>query len=185
MPLISEFPALPGFYQLLFLHIEPTSTMTPAIMAWLSPGAAWFHNQLIPDGTPVPAALSDARTTMAIWQLGNCYLLLGLISTFVFRAVRDALPNNPVAQERIMGASFTALALADVTHIIWSWVGLPDDLKYDFARWNSMTHGNITFVIFLLSMRIAWFLGIGRTRYYFGQPSSSDSQTSTPKTKAT
>ena len=102
-------------------------------MAWLFPGAAWFHNQLIPDGTPVPAALSDARTTMAIWQLGNCswptynpmfndsrapitgYLLLGMISSFVFRAVRDALPDNPVAQERIMGASFTALALADVS----------------------------------------------------------------------
>ena len=43
------------------------------------------------------------------------YLLLGMISSFVFRAVRDALPDNPVAQERIMGASFTALALADVS----------------------------------------------------------------------
>ncbi|TBU38541.1 hypothetical protein BD309DRAFT_971678 [Dichomitus squalens] len=182
MPLISDFPALPGFYQLLFLHIEPTSTIMPAVMAWLSPGAAWFHNQLIPDGTPIPVALSDARTKMAIWQLGNCYLLLGMISSFVFRAVRDALPDNPVAQERIMGASFTALALADVTHIIWSWVGLPDDLKYDLARWNSMTHGNITFVIFLLGMRIAWFLGIGRTPYYFGQPSSAS--TSAVKTKA-
>ena len=37
--------------------------------------------------------------------------------------------------------------------IIWSWVGLPDELKYAFGRWNSMTHGNITFVVFLLSMR--------------------------------
>ncbi|KAI0771040.1 hypothetical protein BD413DRAFT_554724 [Trametes elegans] len=170
MPLISEFPALPGFYQLLFLHIEPISTVMPAVMAWSFPGAAWFHHELIPDGTPVPAALSNPRTTMAIWQLGNCYLLLGLISTFVFRAVRDALPANPVAQERILGASFTALALADVTHILWSFVGLPAELKYDFARWNPMTHGNITFVVFLLSMRLAWFLGIGRTRFYFGQP---------------
>ena len=24
MPLLSDFPALPGFYQLLFLHIEPS-----------------------------------------------------------------------------------------------------------------------------------------------------------------
>ena len=47
------------------------------------------------------------------WTTG--YLLLGLISTFVFRAVRDTLPNNPTAQERILGASFTALALADVS----------------------------------------------------------------------
>lgn len=37
--------------------------------------------------------------------------------------------------------------------ILWSFVGLPAELKYDFARWNSMTHGNITFVVFLLSMR--------------------------------
>ena len=42
------------------------------------------------------------------------YMLLGLISTFVFRAVRDALPHDPAAQERILGASFTALAIADV-----------------------------------------------------------------------
>ena len=53
-----------------------------------------------------------ARELTAGWRGG--YLLLGLISSFVFRAVRDALPNNPAAQERILGASFTALALADV-----------------------------------------------------------------------
>ncbi|KAI0689687.1 hypothetical protein C8T65DRAFT_700192 [Cerioporus squamosus] len=171
MPLLSDFPALPGFYQLLFLHIEPISTVMPAIMAWWQPGAAWFHHELIPDGT-APAVSLDARTTMAIWQLGNCYLLLGLISTFVFRAVRDTLPNNPAAQERILGASFTALALADVTHVLWSFIGLPPDLKYSLSSWNSMTHGNITFTLFLCSMRIAWFLGIGRKRYYYGQPAS-------------
>lgn len=52
-----------------------------------------------------------------MWEMcRHCigYLLLGLISTLVFRAVRDALPNNPVAQERIIGASFMALAIADV-----------------------------------------------------------------------
>ncbi|KAI0935671.1 hypothetical protein AcV5_004025 [Taiwanofungus camphoratus] len=164
----SNFPALPGFYKLMYLHIEPASTILPAILAWFFPGAAWFHHELIPDATPTPAAL-DARTVMAVWQLGNCYLLLGLISSFVFRAVRDALPNNPIAQERILGASFTALALADVTHMIWSWIGLPEDLRYDPTKWNSMTHGNITFVIVLLSGRLAWFMGVGRTRYYYGQ----------------
>ena len=43
----------------------------PAVMAWFQPGAAWFHHELIPDNSVAPAAL-DARTTMAIWQLGNC-----------------------------------------------------------------------------------------------------------------
>lgn len=32
----------------------------------------------------------------------------------MFRAIRDALPNDPAAQERILGASLTALAIADV-----------------------------------------------------------------------
>lgn len=41
-------------------------------------------------------------------------MLLGLLSSLVFRAIRDALPGNPVAQERILGASLAALAFADV-----------------------------------------------------------------------
>jgi len=31
-----------------------------------------------------------------------------------FRAIRDSLPNNPVAQERIVGAILMSLAMADV-----------------------------------------------------------------------
>ena len=145
------FPALPGFYRLLFLHLEPSekntqdnsefssssdfllvSTISPAFISWFFPGAAWFHHQLIPTSTPVPSEPLDPRTKMAMWQLGNCtkhifssyqqnkshssqgYLLLGLISSLVFRAVRDALPNDPAAQERIVGASLMALAIADV-----------------------------------------------------------------------
>jgi hypothetical protein len=72
---------------------------------------------------------------MAILQLTNClsfpgpdfnslpddictflgYFLLGLISSLVFRAIRDALPHDPASQERILGAAFVALALADVS----------------------------------------------------------------------
>lgn len=45
------------------------------------------------------------------------YFLLGLISSLVFRAIRDALPHDPASQERILGAAFTALAVADVSFI--------------------------------------------------------------------
>ncbi|KIJ21353.1 hypothetical protein PAXINDRAFT_5523 [Paxillus involutus ATCC 200175] len=164
-----DFPALPGIYQALFLHIEPLVTIASVFLAWFFPGAEWFYNELVP-GVDTSGPL-DARTTMAIWQLGNCYMLVGLISSFVFRAVRDTLPNNPEAQERIIGASLTALALADVTHGVASWIGLPQDLRYSFGSWNPMTHGNITLVVFLLGMRLAWFAGIGRTRYYYGKSS--------------
>ena len=43
------------------------------------------------------------------------YLLLGMLSSLVFRAVRDALPGNPAAQERILGASLLAMAIADAS----------------------------------------------------------------------
>ncbi|KII86495.1 hypothetical protein PLICRDRAFT_44089 [Plicaturopsis crispa FD-325 SS-3] len=166
---MGDFPALPGFYKTFYLHIEPVSTLAPALLVFLFPGAGWFHSQLVPDASSTPKAPLDDRTTMAVWQLANCYMLLCLISSFVFRAVRDALPNNPVAQERILGASFTALAIADATHIAASFIGLPENLRYNPTAWNATTHGNISFVVLLLGGRLAWFFGIGRKRYYYGQ----------------
>ncbi|TDL28950.1 hypothetical protein BD410DRAFT_824510 [Rickenella mellea] len=173
-----DFPALPGFYNLLFLHLEPVSTVLPALVVWFYPGAAWFHHQLVPSEIPTPlTGTLEPRAEMAIWQLGSCFFLLGLLSSLVFRAVRDAIPNDPIVQERILGASFTALAIADVIHIAVTIIGLPYDLRYDPLKWNSLTHGNITAVIVLLSVRgksqpffirLAWFAGIGRETYYYG-----------------
>jgi len=167
---MSDFLVLPGVYKALFLYIEPITTILPAVLIWLKPGAAWFHHALIP-APYEPVANVDARTRMAIWQLGNCYLLLGMLSSLVFRAIRDALPNNPAGQERILGASLLAMAIADATHIAATLIGLPDSIRYHPELWNSATHGNISFVTVLLLFRLAWFAGLGRTRYYFGQRS--------------
>ncbi|KAI0706211.1 hypothetical protein BC835DRAFT_1260788 [Cytidiella melzeri] len=178
-----SFPALTGFYRFLFLYFEPAITALPCLFIWTLPGAAWFHHGLLPDDTPPPSStvIPDARTHMTVLQLGNCYLLLGMLSSLVFRAVRDALPGNPIAQERILGASLLAMAVADVSTFVGSnWViridviiatmvGLPEDLRYAVGSWNATTHGNITFVVFLLVSRTAWFLGIGRTSYYYGR----------------
>ncbi|KIK54603.1 hypothetical protein GYMLUDRAFT_48512 [Collybiopsis luxurians FD-317 M1] len=172
-----SFPALPGFYKLLFLYFEPVSTISPALLIWLWPGASWFHHQLVPTPDVLASRSLDARTVLAVWQLGNCYMLLGLISSLVFRAVRDALRNDVVAQERILGSALTALAIADVTHVLASLVGLPPELRFSPASWNATTHGNITFTMFLFSVRLAWFLGVGRRRYYYGQPRLTQNKT--------
>lgn len=42
---------------------------------------------------------------------------MSLMSSFVFRAVRDSVPN-PVSQERLIGAVLTVLAIADVRSIV-------------------------------------------------------------------
>jgi hypothetical protein len=104
-------------------------------MVWIYPGAKWFYHELIPSSAS--ALPLEPKSSMAILQLTNClsflrpdfilpddicaslgYLLLGLISSLVFRAIRDALPHDPASQERILGAAFVALALADVSRCI-------------------------------------------------------------------
>ena len=71
--------------------------------------------------------------------------------------------------------------------IVASLSSAPADIRFDIARWNGMSHGNVTFVIILclvrygsilcegvtmesIPLRLAWFSGFGRTRFYFGQP---------------
>ncbi|KAF8060948.1 hypothetical protein FPV67DRAFT_314855 [Lyophyllum atratum] len=167
----TPFPALPGFYYYYFLYFEPLTTFAPALVCLLSPGTAWYFHELVPSGITAPTTMAglDNRAVAAIWQLSNSYMLLGLLQSLGFRAIRDTLPDNPAAQERILGASLTGLAFADFTHILVSLLAVPADIRYDFANWNSMLHGNTTVVVALLIVRLAWFAGIGRTRYYFGQ----------------
>jgi len=88
----SDFMALPGFYKALFLYIEPgelrtfwwlcrlcmlfndqllpVSTISPAFMAWIYPGAKWFYHELIPSSAS--ALPLEPKSSMAILQLTNC-----------------------------------------------------------------------------------------------------------------
>ncbi|EJT99044.1 hypothetical protein DACRYDRAFT_24124 [Dacryopinax primogenitus] len=156
-----SFPALPYPYRFLFVGLEPASLFLPFFLALLYP--SWFQHQLIPSSEP--AAPLGPREVMAIWQLGNCYGLLGLISSFVFRAIRDTLKDNPWAQERIIAASLTALAIADITHILLTLLALPPKLRFNIVEWNAMTWGNIPTVVVLFVGRMAWFAGVGRTSF--------------------
>ena len=73
--MLKPFAALPGFYNLLFLYIEPALTILPAFLIWFRPGWWWFHQELYPfSGYIAPGSriVEDLRTKMAIWQLGSC-----------------------------------------------------------------------------------------------------------------
>jgi len=167
---MAKFLALPGFYTLMFLYLEPLSTFSPLITC-LTMGPGYFLWELIPSSLPQPSVL-DPRADLAIWQLANSYLLLCSISVFTLIALRDVLKDDPVAQERIFGAMLTGLAIADILHVILTLRGLPSNVRFTPSLWNTMTHGNITFCLCLFTSRISWFLGIGRQRYFYGQPQS-------------
>ncbi|KAG6814413.1 hypothetical protein H0H92_007416 [Tricholoma furcatifolium] len=110
------FPALPGFYYYFFLYLEPLSTFAPALTCLFYPGTGWFYHELVPSEIPPPMTtigMAD-RTVAAVWQLANSYMLLGLLQSLGFRAIRDTLKDDPAAQERILGASMMSLAFADV-----------------------------------------------------------------------
>ncbi|KAJ3992860.1 hypothetical protein F5050DRAFT_1785940 [Lentinula boryana] len=166
---------LPGLYRLLFLYFEPMSAIVSAPMIWIWPGAAWFHHEQIPhpNRLSLPLESLDPRTAVALWQLGNCYMLVGFMVSFVFRVTADTFRDNPVAQERIVGAILTALAIADVVHVLSSFMGIPPEIRFSITSWNGITHGNITLTTFLFCVRLAWFLGVGRRRFYYGQSRES------------
>jgi hypothetical protein len=107
-------------------------------------GPSAFYNEVIPPTGPPPENM-DPRAAMAIWQLSIStlilhdvpsgsririyfiigYLLLFLLTSLGYRAARDALRNDPVSQERIVGGLMTALAIIDVSpHVCVNWLVL-------------------------------------------------------------
>lgn len=58
--------------------------------------------------------------SLSLSLIGIGYFLLGLISALVFRAARDTLRHDLASQETMVRASLTALAIADVSHALFS-----------------------------------------------------------------
>jgi hypothetical protein len=72
-----RFNAFPGLYGLIFLNLEPASTLIPAIATALVPGgAAWFYNEQVPGGSF--QSVEGPHTKMALGQLvnGDCHFIL-------------------------------------------------------------------------------------------------------------
>ncbi|QRW05018.1 hypothetical protein RhiLY_04017 [Ceratobasidium sp. AG-Ba] len=99
---------------------------------------------------------------MALGQLVNAYAVIGMLSAFGFRTVRKALPHDPIAQDRIIGASLTVLTVADVSIIAATVAALPWDVVANPSIWNGTVYGNIVGSAFFFVLRMSWFAGIGR-----------------------
>lgn len=70
MPGMKLYNAFPGLYGLIFLNLEPLSTLIPAVAtAFVPGGAAWFYNEQVPGGTF--QAVEGPHTKMVLGQLVN------------------------------------------------------------------------------------------------------------------
>jgi hypothetical protein len=93
---------------------------------------------------------SDATTTLLAWQLGNAYLLLGLLGVFIL---------NTTSELKVVRAYLFALWLGDIGHVgltLWAmgWKGATD-----IGSWNAVVWGNIGATLFLFATRSLYFLG--------------------------
>ena len=84
-------------------------------------------------------------------QLGNLYLLLGLVGIAVFYTT-----TSP----RVARCYILALLLGDIGHLAVTYHGMGHSNFYDIANWNSMAWGNVGVTGLLFLMRGAYLLGL-------------------------
>ena len=83
-------------------------------------------------------------------QLGNTYLLLGLLGFYIL---------NTTTEARVVRAYVTILAFADLGHMAPTLWVLGWSRAVNVANWNSMTWGNIGASLVLFISRIAYLMG--------------------------
>ncbi|KAI5481874.1 BTB domain and ankyrin repeat containing protein [Pseudohyphozyma bogoriensis] len=83
-------------------------------------------------------------------------------ATFLVRKINATLRSQPALLESIVSTYLTALAIADLTHIGFTFydLGLPGTL--DVKNWNTLVWGNCVITFCLFIVRMMWFAGIGR-----------------------
>ncbi|KKY28972.1 hypothetical protein UCDDS831_g00057 [Diplodia seriata] len=83
-------------------------------------------------------------------QLGNAYLLLGMLGVFILNTSLD-LPT--------VKAYLAALWLGDIGHVLITAWGLGIKGTFNILGWNAVTWGNVGFTVMLFTFRSLYFLG--------------------------
>lgn len=140
--------ALPLPYRFFFLIIEPISALVGAFYAH-------FHQEtyLALTHAPTAEALSPIPTGVSVVmsQLANLYFMFTLNEALVLRATADL---------RVWKTVLFVLLVADLGHL-YSVGALGSRVYWDARTWNAIDIGNVPFVYFGASMRIAFLAGVG------------------------
>ena len=139
--------AIPTPYRLVFLYIEPLSTLAGAIHAHFlqSKYLDLTHHDSAP-GQSVPIS-----TSIVLTQLANLYFLLCINEALVLRATNDV---------KVWRTFILGLLIADLGHLysvrlVGGWV------YWQFWEWNPIDWGNVGFVYFLALTRVLLLAGVG------------------------
>jgi len=109
---------------------------------------AWFIAEQIPNAEEV---LVDDNSILVAWLLGNLYLLMAFMGIGILCTTSEA---------KVVRGYLTALWLGDIGHVAFTAYALGLETLKRPQEWNAVTHGNITFTVFLFAVRSAYFLGM-------------------------
>lgn len=96
---------------------------------------AWFINEQVPQSNEIGASQNNIMVT---WQLGNLYLLLGLLGVAILSTTNEI---------SVVRAYLIALWLGDIGHVGFSSYGLGWDMSMSPGKWNATTWGNIAMTV--------------------------------------
>ncbi|KAH8601949.1 hypothetical protein B0O99DRAFT_534353 [Bisporella sp. PMI_857] len=138
---------LPKFPRLIFTIFEPLSLLAGFLGPFIMSPEKFVSEQTLYSTTK---ALSRG-SQMVTYQLGNVYLLLGMVGIAVLYSTTEA---------KVVKNYIIALWLADISHVvITAWI-LGYDEVVDIPNWNAVTWGNIGVTSFLFLTRSAYLLGV-------------------------
>lgn len=144
--------AIPFFYKLFYLYIEPLSALGGAIYAGFLP-RTYLNDLTIAATRPIfhnDAAIS-AQVFMTLYQLSNLYLLFALNEHLVLSST-----DNIRTWKRLL----FGLLIADFGHLL-SLTPLGPEVYWSVWNWNAMMWGSIGFVYLGAASRISFLLGVG------------------------
>lgn len=171
----ARFPALPGLWEFIFVYYEPFATFSPVFFYLVWPGRFALYDMPALEPPFTPTDRLDLRAEHALFQMCNCHLLVVLFVSFVFHAARKELKDNARAQERIVGEVLKALAIVDITHMLGIiYFTLPREVWFTPSGWGTAIQTSHSIVLLNFLMRLAWFAGVRRTRYYYGQANGGE-----------
>ncbi|KAJ4304811.1 hypothetical protein N0V90_000339 [Kalmusia sp. IMI 367209] len=143
----SPSPSIPALYRIIYLYMEPVSTLVGAVYA--------HHFQStylqLTHADSAPKHSIPLGTSIVLTQLANLYLLLCINEALVLRATTDV---------KVWKTFLFGLLVADLGHLysvhqVGFWV------YWRFWEWNAIDLGNVPFVYLLAVSRVLFIAGVG------------------------
>ena len=143
-------PAIPTWYRLFFLYIEPLSALAGAYYAAFRP-ADYLADLTLGALSRTPPTPAPTQTNMALLQLANLYFLFALNEHFVLSST-----NSLVTWRRLL----VGLLIADFGHLV-TMAPAGSGIFWRVWEWNAMAWGSVGFVYAGAATRMCFLAGVG------------------------